>query len=498
MTDMDNSSALARFFQTDNSAIEAYDDQQPTQFEGYLPEDRIIIPARISQTVLGQTYSGFGGLSKSDLEMLTDGAKRALGVSVDSKGKITTAARGHIFVGHKDKTSGEATLWKFANLDMIPIVNLTSWYKDPETGRSSLVGGRTYWPVDPATGQRDQDPNIRPTCRSNDGYNPVAFYVGTDANRDHINTGWEPRLGKEVAFGFDENGTQLKAGTICIKCPFAQFLTVNGKVQGPSCKETYNYIVFLPGQMDLDGNWMEARLAVLAGNNTSIGQALKGRAPKQSFGHADETKALVGIAKFKDFVKKSEKFVALQNVTDSLLGSIIAISGSDSAADKGRKKNIQAINRGSVLCMEDLEEIVAMVESRFHPNYVVVEIEEYMWAPQGLPHIVGEDAPVYPLSMSVAENNSSPAQRIPYIQAGPGMNQFYNEPMDAEAYYTFQELGKQANEYRRKWREQIPANQQQVVDKLAVLSGTYYEIGIEQSEENRAFLADNNSSPVDD
>jgi hypothetical protein len=95
-----------------------------------------------------------------------------------------------------------------------------------------------------------------------------------------------------------------------------------------------------------------------------------------------------------------------------------------------------------------------------------VEIEQFIWAPQGFPHLV-PDAKVYPLSLSVAENNGAPAQRIPYIQAGPAMGQFYQEALTEEEFYELQQAIVQANEYRAKWAAQIPENQALVTEKQA-------------------------------
>jgi hypothetical protein len=466
MTDETPNSALSRFFSAPD-AIESYDDSAPAQLDGFLPTDRIMIPAQLSKTIMGQTYAGYGGLTKDDLEFLDEGARQALGITLDAKGKInSTAARGHVFVGNKDRETGEVTLWKFANLWFIPLANLVSWAKN-DKGFNSLVGARTYWPHDDVTGARDLDQSKKPACRSNDGYNPVAFYVGRDTNREEIGAGFEPRYGKWIPFGYDANGNQLEVGKICQRCPFAEFKDVNGKLMAPSCKESFNFIVYLPGQFDLEGNWMSARLAVLSGNNVSITQALKGREPGAKMGHSDPTKALVSIMKYRES-KKTEKFVALEDLTEDMLTSVTHFTATNSAADKGRNRGVAAVKKGSVTSYLDLDEVLNAISGQFEAKFAVVEIESFLWAPQGLPNLV-PNAPVYKCSLSVVENNGAPAQRIPYIQTGAAMGTFFSEPMNEEEFFEFQQAATKAAEYRAKWAAQIPENQAAVAAKLADL-----------------------------
>lgn len=454
--------ALARFFPGNDSAIEEYDDSAPQQFEGFMPDDYIIIPARISTKVLGQPYGGFGTLGKDEVATLPE----------KSRARVKAEGKGHIFVGHKIKDTGEAVLWKFAELLFYPVANLTSWHKQPasEGGRSSVIGARTFWPIDPVTGARDQTPGLSPTCRSNDGYNPIAYYVGNEAGRTEMNSGFDPRYGQEVKFGFDLEGNELPLGEICIQCPLSQFVkTADGKILPPTCKESYKYIVWLPTQVDLDGNVMESRLAQISGNNTSIMQALKGRTPGATFGHSDPAKALVGIAKFKDTLKKSERAIALDTFNDeSLLGAVIAITESDSAAKKAQNKGVFKVAKGSIQSVEDMQELIDGLQAQgFAANYAWIETETYMFAPKGLPHLVGGDAPVYPISMIVIENNSNPPQRIPYMNVSVKMGEYLHDPMSEDDYFEYTQAMVQGARYRKMWAEQIKTNREAVAEKFA-------------------------------
>jgi hypothetical protein len=484
--------ALARFFPGNDSAIEEYDDSAPQQFEGFMPEDRIMIPARISTKVLGQSYGGFGTLGKDEIATLPE----------KSRTRVKAEGKGHIFVGHKIKDTGEAVLWKFAELRMLPVVNLTSWYKQSkeEGGRSMLLGARTYWPIDPVTGQRDQDPSVRPACRSNDGYNPIAYYVGTEPTRKEMNAGFDPRYGQEVMFGYDLQGNELEPGEICIKCPLSQFVTSkDGKVLPPTCKESYNYIVWLPTQVDLDGNVMESRLAVISGNNTSIMQALKGRTPGQSFGHADSTKALVGIAKFKDVLKKSERAIPLAEFDNAdLLSAVIAITETDSAAKKAQNKGVFKVAKGSIQSPEDMAELLDGLQAQgFSAAYAWIETETYMFAPKGMPHLVGGDAPVYPISMIVAENNSNPPQRIPYMNVSVKMGEYLHDPLTEDEFYEYMMAGQQAARYRKLWAEQIPANRDAVAEKQKLMREPNISVSDGPADDDMLAAGDY-SSPTDD
>jgi hypothetical protein len=351
--------------------------------------------------------------------------------------------------------------------------------------------------VDQATGARDQDPSLRPTCRSNDGRNPVAYYVGRDANRDEINAGYDPRYGKVIPFGFSANGEALEPGEICQRCPFSQFITVNGKLMPPTCKESFNFIVYLPGQTDLDGNWMEPRLATLSGNNISLTQALKGRAPGANMGHSDPQKALVGIMKFRDS-RKLEKPVALEDVTEDLLPLIICVSETDAAADKGRKRGTQDITRGKIKTYADLEDVLNLVQSRITPKFVWIEIDQYTWAPRGLPNVV-PGAEVYPLSMTIAENNATPAQKIPYITTGPSLGAFWHEALTDDEFFEFAKAQNQANEYRAKWVDQIAENQTAVAAKLAdVLNPREADIQVDAPQLYAENIEEGNYTPIDE
>ncbi len=432
------------------NAMTVFDDEGQQERPEYVPSTRITIPAYNAKT------GSVGARSPKDF------------IDFDMKyvptwahEMLTEWGRGLIYVGEVDPVTKIWEGFEFAVLLVEPVTMFMDWVKAPDEKYAKQVGGLALWPTD-ENGARILDAK-EPSCKSDDGRAPRARYVGPVSSENPApHEVYDFRRKQSIRIGFDTKGNPLDPDFMCIKCPLGTFMRVGEKNLAPICKDNTTGIVYLPAQIDVKGRFMSGRLAVISGN-PSVSMALRGRKAGASMGHNNPKVALLGLDEFikprtgeptpielqfgEGVNANGEPITIVTNVTSKQLPYIIGFSETADQLAMAEGRGYQAFPPRVVKSMEDFYEILTGLTTAkdaggfgLNIKYVVFSFKVYDFAPQGLPDVVGFDAPVYPIPMALVDNNTKPnQQRVPMFQvldpkSSPAKPKYLAAPLSAAQY----------------------------------------------------------------
>lgn len=494
--------SLSRFLnvtpQIDNSssAITVFDDEGQGERPEYTPRLRVSVPAyNVKQGSVG---------SRSPKDFQDFNLAHIPGPSLE---RVKNDGRGLIYVGEVDLQTKIWEGWEFASLMVLPVLSFTDYTTMPGATKSSFVGGLAAWPIDPNTGERVSDAD-GPACKSKDGRAPLSRYVGGEVDQhDPTKVGppnaiFDPRRKMMIQIGFDVKGNPIDPDFMCLLCPLSNFVKDGTKNLAPICKDNTEYIVFLPPQVDVRGRFMPAALAVIGGN-ASVSMALQGRGAGKSMSHKDPKKALLGLDEFKrprtgapraveikievQVNSEGKEVQVVTNLTAKQLPHIIGFSETNDQLKIAEGHGYIPFPPKVVKTMDDFYEIMQSLTTSkedggygMNIKYVVFSFKVYDFAPEGLPDVVGEPTPVYPLEMILVDNNAPKnVQRVPYLNVTnpdkPGTPEYIFPPITSSLFTEYmtgvlrstQSAENEPKSYRELWEESSINNRDQVREKLA-------------------------------
>lgn len=318
---------------------------------------------------------------------------------------------GMFALGRKDPDTGD---WAgvFFDKDLPPLLLLVDSQTLISPATDRLVGAQTTWPFD-ADGRRTGGGGS-PLCKTTDGIAPVSFFFGRD-----IDNG-DPRRGIPVRIGHSVKNIDWTAGKveweavqatqICSVCPLGQW---HERVP-PLCRETYNYIAYMPPQPalryngeasrnqqfveDPDWGWDEngnpiGTLVIIQGASLAVQLSLRGVKAGKSGSKATNGEPFAGIETFFRPLSKLQRTTILTN----------SIARGQFAMVLGFKKK----KSDDITYMAEMPESdVQLIVDSDQWKYVLLEHPVYDFAPEGRPEALNNfEVPVFGIRAFKAYSN---------------------------------------------------------------------------------------------
>lgn len=266
---------------------------------------------------------------------------------------------------------------------------------DHSKGRGKGVGGRLMWQTND-DGTRDLEKGV--LCQSANGIAPMPRYMGLEFT--------DYRTGERVKIGYtrdQQTGKHVPMDSIniCASCPASQWITLKNGKPIQLCKSNWVWIV-----ASIDGD--NAELVKVSGGNSGVQMALEGR-QQNANGSRHDKAALPGIEYF--FRERNEKREVVLPATFSFSDAQFRLVTGLVFDNNGTDVRVPA----QAMVKQDKEWTRNEAFFTLLPKAkaVVLNVPTFPFAPEGKPEHVGRYVPVYPVVMSVTENNFNPATFVP-------------------------------------------------------------------------------------